>query len=197
MAEAQQTTNPIRLLMLGMQIRESLENAAALDPENVQVRLDLVRFHVASPRIIGGSLAEARSQAAEIAKRDPALGAFARGYIAYRAKKEYGAARSELREALKTARDASTKALAMKWLGWLSQEMQQYDEAFAMFEELRATDPAASYEIGRTASFCGCQRERGRAALEDYLRGKDRTHIDDAKKLLGQLTASASPRPAP
>ena len=68
MAEAQQTTNPIRLLMLGMQIRESLENAAALDPENVQVRLDLVRFHVASPRIIGGSLAEARSQAAEIGR---------------------------------------------------------------------------------------------------------------------------------
>jgi hypothetical protein len=192
MVEAQQTTNPIRLLMLGMQIKESLENAVALDPENVQVRLDLVRFHVASPRIIGGSIAEARSQAAEIAKRDPALGAFARGYIAYRVKKEYGAARSELSEAVKTARDATTKALAMKWLGWLSQEMQQYDEAFAMFEELRD-----SYEIGRTAVFCQCRQERGRAALEEYLRGKDHTHVDDAKKLLAQLTASASPRPAP
>jgi tetratricopeptide (TPR) repeat protein len=192
MAEAQQTTNPIRLLMLGMQIKQSLEDAVALDPENVQVRLDLVRFHVSAPRIIGGSIAEARSQAAEIAKRDAALGAFARGYIAYRAKKEYGAARSELREAVKTARDASTKALAMKWLGWLSQEMQQYDEAFAMFEELRD-----SYEIGRTAVFCQCRQEHGRAALEEYLRGKDRTHVDDAKKLLEQLTASASPRPAP
>lgn len=192
MAEAQQTTNPIRLLMLGMQIRESLDKALALDPENVQVRLDLVRFHVATPRVVGGSLAEAKAQAAEIAKRDVAAGAFARGYIAYRANKEYGAARSEFREAVRTARDAATKSLAMQWLGWLSQEMQQYDEAFAIFEELHD-----SYEIGRTASFCSCRTERGRAALEEYLRGKDRTHAEEAKKLLAKLTPSADPRPAP
>ncbi|PYQ31388.1 MAG: hypothetical protein DMF56_05700 [Acidobacteria bacterium] len=184
MAEAQQTANPVRLFMLGLDIKEALDNALALDPENVQVRLDLVRFHVAAPRIAGGSNDEARKQAAEIAKRDAPLGAFARGYIAYRAK-EYGAARGAFREAINTTRDAATKSMAMRWLGWLSQEMQQYEEAFAMFDALHD-----SYEIGRTAAFCQCQKERGRAALEEYLRSKDKTHAEDARKLLAKLTPS-------
>jgi len=185
MAQAQQTTNPIRLLMLGLDIKESLDKALKLDPDNVQVRLDLVRFHVTSPRIIGGDEDEARAQAAEIAKRDLPLGAFARGYIAYKAKKGYGPARLALREAVRTAKEPATKALAMRWLGWLSQETQQWDEAFAMFEELRD-----SYEIGRTAVFCACQTERGRAALQDYLRSKDKAHAAEAKKLLAKLTPS-------
>jgi tetratricopeptide (TPR) repeat protein len=192
MAQAQQTTNPIRLLMLGLDIKESLDKALKLDPDNVQVRLDLVRFHVTSPRIVGGDEDEARAQAAEIAKRDASLGAFARGYIAYKAKKEYGAARLALREAVRTAKDPSTKTLAMQWLGWLSQETQQWDEAFAMFDELRD-----SYEIGRTAVFCACQTERGRAALQEYLRGKDRAHAGEAKKLLTKLKPSAASNAAP
>ena len=184
MAEAEQTTNPIRLLMLGMQIKESLDKALALDPENVQVRLDLVRFHTVAPRIIGADLGEARGQASEIAKRDAALGAFARGYISYRAK-DYGPARREFRDAIRTTHDASTKALAMQWLGWLSQETQQYDEAFAMFEQLRASDPEALYEIGRTSSFCACEIERAHTALNDYLKVKGAKHAAEAKKLLG------------
>ncbi len=178
--------------MLGLDIKKSLDKALKLDPTNVQVRLDLVRFHVTSPRIIGGDEDEARAHAVEIAKRDASLGAFARGYIAYKAKKEYGPARRELREAVRTAKDPATKALAMQWLGWLSQETQQWDEAFAMFAELRD-----SYEIGRTAAFCACQVERGRAALQAYLRGKDRSHAAAAKKLLATLTPSAPSTGAP
>jgi len=184
MAQAQKTTNPVRLLMLGLDIKQALDTALSLDPENVQVRLDLVRFHITAPRIVGGSDDAAHAQAAEIAKRDAPLGSFARGYIAYR-KKEYGGARAEFREAIKTTHDAATKAMAMQWLGWLSQEMQQYDEAFAMFEELRDF-----YEIGRTSVFCGCRRERGRETLQEYLRGKDKTHAEDARKLLAKLNVS-------
>ena len=168
MEEARQTTNPIRLLMLAFDIREALEVALRKDPENLQVRLDLVRFHTTTPFIAGGQSDVAREQAAEIARRDAALGAFARGYMAYRAK-EYGSARRELREARRLARDGATRLLATKWLGWLSQETQQYDEAFALFEELRASDATGLYEIGRTAAFCSCELERGRAALQKYL----------------------------
>lgn len=184
LAEAEQTTNPIRLLLLGIEIRESLEKALALDPEDVQVRLDLVRFHAVAPRIIGGSLDEANAQALQIAKRNAPLGAFARGYISYRTK-NYGPARHELREAVRSAADPATKALAMKWLGWLSQETQQYDEAFALFEQLRTTDREALYEIGRTSAFCGCEKERGRAALEEYLALPRAIHAKEARKLLG------------
>ena len=196
MEEAKQTANPVRLLVLAMQIKDSLDEALRADPENVQVRLDLVRFYMTTPKIVGGHWNEARAEAEEIAKRDAVLGTFARGYILYR-QGDFGPARIELREAVRTAKDPATKALAQKWLGWLSQETQQWDEAFAMFEALRASDASATYEIARTSVFCSCEIERGRAAVREYLRGKDREHVDEAKKLLAKLTPSANRRRAP
>jgi tetratricopeptide (TPR) repeat protein len=171
MEAVQQTSNPIRLLTLSLQIQDALAEALRLDPDNVQARLDRVRYLVTAPAIVGGDVDDARAEAREIAARDPALGAFARGYIAYR-EKEYGPARRELREAVRIARDAETKALALKWLGWLSQETQQWDEAFAVFDTLQASDASARYEIGRTAAFCTCRLERGKSALAEYIAGK-------------------------
>ena len=167
MEEAQQTTNPIRLFMLALDIHKALDAALERNPDDVEVRLDLLRFHTMTPRIAGGDPDAAREQAAEIERRDEALGHFARGYLAYR-DKELGKGRIELREAMRLAKTPATRALAAKWLGWLSQESQQYDTAFQLFEELRATDPTAALEIARTASFCHCQLDRGRAALREY-----------------------------
>jgi hypothetical protein len=162
--------------MLALDIRKELDAALAENADDVEVRLDLVRFFVVTPRIAGGDLAEARRQAAEIARRDAPLGHFARGYIAYR-EKEYGPARIAFREAAKTP---SRRLLAMRWLGWLSQETQQWDDAFAAFEEL-----GDQYEIARTASFCRCRLEQGRAALAAHLRVNPRD--EKAKKLLSSF----------
>lgn len=177
MAEAE-TTNPVRLLVLVPKIHAALDDALALAPDDVQVRLDLVRFHMMTPSMLGGDVKEARTHAAEIARRDAGLGHFASGYIAYR-EKQYGPARHSLRAAVRAGDDA-TRALARKWLGWLSQETQQWDEAFAMFEELND-----AYEIGRTAVFCGCRVERGREALRQHL--KSRPNDANARKLLKTL----------
>lgn len=189
MTEAEQTTNPVRLLMLAMDIRKALDKALAAEPDNVVVRLDLMRFHAVTPRIAGGDEAEAKRQAAEIARLDAAAGHFARGYLAYR-EKAYATARKELRAAVAGASNPTVRTLAAKWLGWLSQETQQWNEAFAMFESLRGADPAALYEIGRTAAFCRCEREKGRAALEEYIRSKPKKGmptVEQAKYQLKQL----------
>ena len=179
MAEAKETSNPIRLLMLAMDIHKALDAALARDPNDVQVRLDLVRFHTMTPRIAGGDMDEARRQAAEIVRRDAPLGHFATGYIAYR-EKEFGSARRELREAVRTTRDAATKSMALQWLGWLSQESQQWDDAFAAFDEL-----GDSYEIARTASFCSCRLDRGKAAIREFLRAHPKDA--EAKKIAKRL----------
>lgn len=166
MAEAEQTSNPFRLAVLALRIRDSLEAALALEPDNLEVRLDLVRFHVMAPAIVGGDDGEAVRQAAEIARRNAPLGHFARGYIYYR-NKEFGAARHEFEAARETEARGPARLLATRWLGWLSQESRQWKTAFAMFGELESSD--GLYEIGRTAVFCGCELERGRAALEAYI----------------------------
>ncbi|HXG57877.1 MAG TPA: hypothetical protein VNL91_02550 [Thermoanaerobaculia bacterium] len=169
--EAASTRDPIRLLWLGWRIREALDAALALDPERIDARLDLVRFHTMAPRIAGGSREAAEAQAAEIERRDPALGCFARGYIAYR-KKAFGLARAKLREAVSGAATAEHRIMALTWLGWLSQESQQYDDAFAAFESIlriRPTHAAALYEIGRTAVFARRDLERGERALRRFI----------------------------
>jgi TolA-binding protein len=180
MAQVEQSANPVQLLVLAMDIREALGKALAANPDDVDVRIDLVRFHTSTPRIAGGDPAEARAQAAEIAKRDPAAGHFASGYIAYR-DKNYGSARQELKLAVDGAANPTRKALAMRWLGWLSQETQQWQTAFAMFEAL-----GDDYEIGRTAAFCRCELARGRAALEKYIATKPK-NVVKAKEYLKKL----------
>lgn len=192
MSEAKRTSNAFRLAYIAWQIDAELEQALILDPNLVEARLDLVRFYVVAPRIVGGSLRKARREATEIAKRDPALGAFARGYIDYR-EKTYGRARIELREAAKLAKTPETKTLALTWLGWLSQETQQYDAAFDAWDEVLAIDPTrvdALYEIGRTAVFARRNLDRGEAALKKYLASKrtdEMPSADDANKLLAKI----------
>ncbi|HEX8617677.1 MAG TPA: hypothetical protein VF911_08860 [Thermoanaerobaculia bacterium] len=139
--------------MLALDIRKELDAAIAANADNVEARLDLVRFFVMTPRIAGGDLGAARAQVKEIARRDPARGHFARGYIAYRGK-DFGVARLELREAIRLG-DAATRRLAMQWLGWLSQESQQWNDAFAIFTEL-----GDEQELVRTETFCRCTRPK-------------------------------------
>ncbi len=174
-AEAERTANPIRLFLLALDIRKELEAALAENPDDAEVRLDLVRFFTVTPRVAGGDLDAAQAHAAKLAQLDPPLGHFARGYMSYR-QKDFGVARIELREAIRTTKSAETRALAKRWLGWLSQESQQWEDAFAIFEELN--DP---YEIARTAVFCSCRTAQGRAALEAHLKAKPADK--EAKKL--------------
>ena len=162
MSEAKHSSNGVRLLWLGWMIGDELEAAIELDPNLIDARLDLVRYYIVAPRIVGGSARKARAQAAQITKRDAALGAWAYGYIDYRDKK-YGPARQKLRDAAKLAKTSSTKALALTWLGWLSQETQQYDAAFDAWSEVLAIDPTrvdALYEIGRTSVFARRELDR-------------------------------------
>lgn len=198
MEQVEDTANPFRLLTLGVQIKNALDTALAHDPDNIEVRLDLVRFYVVAPRIIGGGADEARAEAAEIARRDAPAGFFARGYIAYR-EKEYGDARGELREAVRNARDEASRARAAMWLGWLSQEMQQYDEAFAMCGSrcadamprrcTRSGGPRCSVRARKSAderrsrSTCARRTRRGRKKRGSCSKSCARS--------------SADPRPAP
>lgn len=173
-AEAKSSQNAVRLAYLGWVIGDELEAAVALDPSLMDARLDLIRYYTMTPRIVGGNLKKARAQAVQIAKRDAALGAWASGYIAYR-QKEYGPARRKLQQAVREARDAQSKALALTWLGYLSQETRQYDDAFGAWQQLLETDPSrvdALYEIGRTAVFANRDLDRGAKALAQYLASK-------------------------
>jgi tetratricopeptide (TPR) repeat protein len=201
MQEAKTSGNAVRLAYLGWMIGEELEEAVRLDPNLMDARLDLVRYYVVAPRVVGGSLKKARAEAARIGKRDAALGAWAAGYIAYR-QKEYGPARHKLQQAVREAKDARTKALALTWLGYLSQETQQYDDAFAAWASLLATDASrvdALYEVGRTAIFANRELDCGEQALRQYLQsrpGPEMPTVADGHAQLGLLLERRGDVPA-
>lgn len=202
-AEAKTSSNVLRLFEIGWKSGTELETAVRLDPDSLDARLDLLRYYVLAPRVVGGSNAKARAEAAEIGKRDAALGAFVDGYLAYR-RKDYGLGRNRLRDAVKLAKTSETKVLALTWLGYLSQETQRYDDAFAAFDEILRIDPshaAARYEIGRAALFSGREIERGTRDVEAYLKTTpkyDEPSLDEARELLAKLTSpSANRRRAP
>ena len=187
-AEAGTTADPLRLISLAWKTRDELDAALKLDPGLLDARVDLVRFHVMTPRVLGGRVAEAREQARELARRDPALGHWAAGYLAYRVDKNLPRAARELRIAAASAKRPADRILALTWLGWLSQETQQWQEAFAAWQTILTIDahqPEPLYEIGRTSSFCHCEIERGRAALQKYVAMKPPPlHAEAARKLL-------------
>jgi tetratricopeptide (TPR) repeat protein len=188
-AEAKQSVNAVRLAYLGWNIGTQLEEAVHLDPNDADARARLLQYYVTAPRVVGGNMRKARALARDTAKRDPALGAWANGYLAYRAK-QLGAARKKFQEAVIAARDVPAQVLALTWLGWLSQESQTYEDAFAAWRRILAIDPTqtqALYEIGRTASFCHCNAAEGTAAIERYLAMKprfDQPTVAEARKVL-------------
>ncbi len=62
------------------------EQAAALDPRNLDARFDLLEYDLQAPRLMGGGRDKAAAMADEIAKIDPAQGDLAQARIAQDAK---------------------------------------------------------------------------------------------------------------
>ncbi|HVT43589.1 MAG TPA: tetratricopeptide repeat protein [Thermoanaerobaculia bacterium] len=165
--------NPMMWLLLVRTISSSLERAVELAPDDLDARLDLVRYLTRAPRVLGGDVARARREAEEIHKRSRGLGLFASGYIDYREKLADSAERRWL-EAIRVAPDLKEPYY---WLGYLYQERRRYDEAFALHERLLARDSAeaeACYEIGRTAVYSSRNLDRGIECLAIYIRGRKR-----------------------
>ena len=81
--------------------RSALLKAVALDPNNLDAREGLVTYYRMAPFFLGGSLAKAHAQAAEIKKRDPLRGALAEAEICI-SEKKYANAFAALEDLLKT-----------------------------------------------------------------------------------------------
>jgi tetratricopeptide (TPR) repeat protein len=82
--------------------REAFEKAVRLDPANVSALSDLSEFYVEAPGIMGGGIEKARALVPLIAKYDPAGAHLAEARV-NEEKKQFGAAETELREAIRLA----------------------------------------------------------------------------------------------
>src|SRR5262249_56305104 len=59
-------SNVFKQASLAPKIKKEFDAAVALEPADVEARLDLMEFYIQAPGVMGGSLKEARKQAEEI-----------------------------------------------------------------------------------------------------------------------------------
>jgi tetratricopeptide (TPR) repeat protein len=148
--------------------KRNLEKAVALAPDDLAARADLATFYREAPMIAGGSKHAALVQADEIARRDPYLGAVARGDLAM-ADKKFDEAARQFESAIKL-QPAKTEAYCHR--GMFYQRSAQYDKAFADFERILQLNPQekrAYFYLGKTADLSGKRLKEGAEALERYL----------------------------
>ncbi len=160
--------NKLSQLGLARKTKSAFERASTLDPENVDVRMNLVDYYLEAPGIVGGSVEKAKLQAEEIRKRNAYRSAQVDAQIAEH-KKDLPAAERSFQAATRAQPDSVGARFA---LGNFYARTEKYELAFDTFEAILVSkpgDPDALYLIGRTGAVSGLHLARAEAALAEYL----------------------------
>lgn len=183
----------LRQASMAPRLRDAYERAVELDPDLHEARLNLVEYYLQAPAMVGGSVDKARAQAAELARRDPPRGHYARGRLAMHDKDVAAAARAygEAWRARPVNPGFRTAA------GVAFQANGQWADAARLYQDWIREDPAAPaprYQLGRTAALSGQFLPEGEAALRHYLTLKPdagQPPLHHAWYRLGQVLAHA------
>jgi tetratricopeptide (TPR) repeat protein len=184
--------------MIAPKLRDAFERALELDPDLHDARNSLVEYYLQAPAMAGGSVEKARAHAAELARRDPPRGHYARGRLAMHDGDSAAATRAFV-AAYQGRPENKTYRMAA---GIAYQQEQQWAEAFELFSAWTKEDPSATgawYQLGRIAAQSGQYLPEGTQALRRFLalpaaRGEPPRH--HAWYRLGQIQVQAGDKDA-
>jgi tetratricopeptide (TPR) repeat protein len=157
-----------RRMSLARHMKSTLERAIQLDPENVDARLELLRFYLVAPGFMGGSARKAGEQADAVTRTNALRGRIASGAIAEAEDRDADAER-EYANAIASSPDSAAGYYA---LGAFYQRTKQFDKAFATYDELLRVAPAETevhYQFGRTGALSGERLEEAERSLRTFL----------------------------
>ena len=163
-----QHANRFRLPFLARKTKSAWETALALDPDNLDVRDDLIIYYTRVPGILGGNKEKAREMALEIKKRNPYRGSIAATSLCAADNDTLCIVRG-LQEMMITYPDS---AGVYAGLAVFYANQKQFDKAFAVLDERLRTKPnelRTLYQLGRTAALSGQNLDRGEQALKIVL----------------------------
>ncbi len=156
--------------------KAAVEKAVKLDPDNVQARLQLYFYHRQAPRIAGGSKKEAKRQAEEISKRDPAMGVWTRYRL--RAEKAKDDERVEFfEEALPLCGPTDRLGYAMETAAGTATTVKNDALAERLVSRLyqaNSSDPRAQYYRARLWALQGRSLEDAERLLVAYIAQDER-----------------------
>ena len=157
-----------RLPALARKTKGAFETALALDPDNLDVRDDLIAYYSQAPGFAGGSKEKAREMLLEIKKRNAYRGSIAAANLCA-GEKDIACAEREL-TGMMTSYPDSAPVYALLAVFYANQK--QFDKAFAVLDgRLRAkpNEVTTLYQVGRTASLSGQNLDRGEQAFKTLL----------------------------
>jgi len=160
-----QHANRFRLPFLARKTKNAWETALALDPDNLDVRDDLIIFYTRVPGFLGGNKEKAREMALEIMKRNAYRGSIAATSLCAADNDTLCVVRG-LQEMMISYPDS---AGVYAGLAVFYANQKQFDKAFAVLDERLRTRPnelRTLYQLGRTAALSGQNLDRGEQALK-------------------------------
>lgn len=181
--------NILRQAGLATKTRTAWEKAVALDANNLEARDLLIQYYLTAPGFMGGGVDKARSEAAEIQKRDAARGHQALATIALN-QKDSATAERELKAAIQAA-PANPRPRLL--LSLFYQDQQKWDAAFETLEAMLKADPDdwdALYQVGRAGALSGKRLDRAEECLKRYFGhtpGPEQAPLANAHFRLGQV----------
>lgn len=162
------TANKLKLPFLARKTKGAWETALALDPDNLDVRDDLIAYYTQAPGFLGGSKQKAREMAQEIKKRDAYRGSISMANFCS-GEKDDACVEREFNELVAKFPDSSGVHVS---LAALYANQKKFDKSFSVLDQrvrVKPDEPAILYQIGRTASLSGQQLDRGEEALKKYI----------------------------
>jgi tetratricopeptide (TPR) repeat protein len=159
------------LPFLARKTKNAWETALALDPDNLDVRDDLIIYYTRAPGFLGGSKEKGREMALEIKKRNPYRGSIAAANLCSTAS-DTACVEHEL-QGMVTSYPDSAGGYALLAAFYANQK--QFEKAFAVLDarlQIKPYELPTLYQLGRTAALSGQNLDRGEQALKTYLASK-------------------------
>jgi len=160
-----QHANRFRQPFLARKTKNAWETALALDPDNLDVRDDLIIFYSRVPGFLGGNKEKAREMVLEIKKRNAYRGSIAATSLCATDNDTLCVERG-LQEMMTTYPDS---AGVFTGFAVFYANQKQFDKAFAVLDQRLRTHPnelRTLYQVGRTAALSGQNLDRGEQALK-------------------------------
>jgi len=162
------SANPIRQPFLARKIKRTVDRAIELNPDNVDARELRWQFYAMAPSVMGGGAEKARTEVAEITKRNRYRGQLLTAGAASRAR-DFAAAERALKSLVTEYPDS---VQPMGSFALFLADRGRPSEAFALvdaYQKRRPADPLGWFQVGRLAAATGQELDRGEEALRRYL----------------------------
>ncbi len=186
------SANVLKQAYLAKSCKNAYDRTLELDPNNVEARSSLIRYHMQAPSIMGGDPAIAEKFATDLMRLAPYRGLQDRIFIAT-AKKDNATALRLMRDGVRQYPDSTA---FRNRLGLRLIEDKDWNGALEQFNTLVKMKPdewSYRYQIGRLAALSGQHLPQGRAELEKLIRENPSAMSTDFKSMLhtryGQILA--------